>query len=112
MQMLDENCSNNTKTASGEKKRKRRRRLLYSSRCELERSRMRSSKHMSRLSAVQELMGVRIDFSGEEVTNLASIQEVVATVDATQAINKDNVNVLKGTTAQPFVRIYYIDARF
>jgi hypothetical protein len=73
MQMLDKNCSKNTESSSGQKKRKRRGKLLFSSRRVLERSRMRSSKHVSRLTAVEKIVGVKIDFSEEEVTNLASL---------------------------------------
>ena len=48
MQNLDETCSNIFESASRQKKRKRRGRLLYSSKGEVERLRMRSSKHKSR----------------------------------------------------------------
>ena len=102
--MRDENCSNNSEIAIGEKKRKKRGRLLYSSRRELERSRMRLSKHMSRLTADEKLVGVRFDFSGEEVTNLASLQEVVESIDATQAVSEDVVKVIAGTATRPIVR--------
>ena len=106
MQMQEENCSNILESATGQKKRRKRGKLLYSSRRVLQRSRMRSTKHMSRLTAVQELVGVRIDFSGEEVTNLASLHEVVAAVDATQAIIEDSVKAVKCTATQSAVRHY------
>lgn len=106
MQMRDDNCSHNTEIAVGPRRRKKRGKLLYSSRRVLQRSRMRSTKHMSRLTAVEELVGVRIDFSGEEVTNLASLHEVVAAVDATQAIIEDSVKAVKCTATQSAVRHY------
>jgi hypothetical protein len=84
MQMRDDTCSINSEIAVGQKKRKKRGRVLYSSRRELQRSRMRLSKHMSRLTVEENLVGVRIDFSGEEVTDLASLQEFVVVEDATQ----------------------------
>ena len=106
MQMLDDNCANNTEIASGQKKRKKRGRLLYSSRRVLERSRMRSSKHMSRLTAVEKPEGLRIDFSGEEVTNLGSLQEVVLEMEASQAICEVSKNAMDCTASLPIVRPY------
>lgn len=100
MQMLDDICSINSESVSRQKKRKKRGRILYSSRRELERSRMRASKHLSRLTDIEIPVGVRIDFGGgEEVTNLASLQEGVVAEDTTQASSEDNVKIMKGTVA-------------
>lgn len=66
-QMLE--GSSNYSEISSEPRRRRRQGLLFSSRRELQRSRMRSSKHKSRLIEVENSMGLRIDFGGEEVTN-------------------------------------------
>lgn len=66
MQILDEVCPSKSDCASTQKRRKKRGRLLYSSRRVLERSRMRATKHMSRLSTVEKSVGVRIDFSGAD----------------------------------------------
>ncbi len=99
MQMLDDICSINSESVSRQKKRKKRGRILYSSRRELERSRMRASKHLSRLTDIEIPVGVRIDFGGEEVTNLASLQEGVVAEDTTQAYSEDNVKIMKGTVA-------------
>ncbi len=104
MQMLDEFCTTNPESASGQKKRKKRGKLLFSSKRVLERSRMRASKYMSRLSAVEELVGVRIDFSGEEVTNLASLQEVLVAIDESEVISEDHVKVTDNTITRPSVR--------
>jgi len=104
MQMLDDICSINSESVSRQKKRKKRGRILYSSRRELERSRMRASKHLSRLTDIEIPVGVRIDFGGEEVTNLASLQEMVAAEDAPQAIREDNVKVIEGVATRSIVR--------
>ena len=106
MQMLDETCSNNTEIASGQRKRRRRGKLLYSSKRVLERSRMRANKHMSRLTPAGRSVGVRIDFDSEEVTNLASLQEVVTPDDAPQYLSEDNVKVMEGFATRPIVRHY------
>ncbi len=106
MQMQEENCSNILESATGQKKRRKRGKLLYSSRRVLARSRMRVSKHMSRLTADETHGGVRIDFCGEEVNNLASLQEEDAAMDATQSLNEENDTVVEGTTTRPTVRDY------
>jgi hypothetical protein len=49
---------------------------------------------------------VRIDFSGEEVTNLASLQEVEEAVDVKQAINEDNVERVLALATLSIVRYY------
>jgi hypothetical protein len=108
LQILEELCPNNLVSASLQKKRKKRGKLLYSSRRVLERSRMRASKHMSRLSAVEELEGVRIDFSGEDVTNLSSLQEEVAVEDASQGHKEKNVKLSEGSCSTPIVRHHYL----
>ena len=72
---------------------------------------MRSSKHVSRLTAVEKIVGVKIDFSGEEVTNLGSLQEVVEVTEATQAFIEDNVKLDDDAASQPSVRYLYIDSR-
>lgn len=51
-------------------------------------------------------MGIKIDFSRAEVTNLASLQEVVGIGDTTQAINEEIVQVIKGTSVISIVRNY------
>jgi hypothetical protein len=61
---------------------------------------------MSRLSTLENLEGVRIDFSGEEVTNLASLQEVEEAVDVKQAINEDNVERVLAHATPSIVRYY------
>jgi hypothetical protein len=61
---------------------------------------------MSRLSTLENLEGVRIDFSGEEVTNLASLQEVEEAVDVKQAINEDNVERVLALATPSIVRYY------
>lgn len=58
---------------------------------------------MSRLLDIEKLEGVRIDFGGEEVTNLASLHEAVAEAGATPAIIEENVNVIDGTASGPSV---------
>lgn len=56
--------------------------------------------------AVEKPMGIKIDFSRAEVTNLASLQEVVGIGDTTQAINEEIVQVIKGTSVISIVRNY------
>lgn len=101
--MLEGSC-NNTNHASGQKKRKRRG-LLFSSRRALDRSRMRSSKHVSRLTTVEKTVGLRIDFGGEEVTNLASLQEADAARAQDHTTGEDNATLYEGTDTRPIVRV-------
>jgi hypothetical protein len=91
--MLDGSCSKNLEYVSTQKKRKKRGRLLYSSKRELQRSKMRTSKQMTRLIGVDKSLAVKIDFGGKDVTNLASLEEVLAVEEALLGTCEDKINM-------------------
>jgi hypothetical protein len=66
---------------------------------------MKSTKHLSRLTAVEQSAVLKIDFGGEEVTNLGSSQETVAAVTRVQTSSEDNVNLCEGTDPRQIVRV-------
>jgi hypothetical protein len=101
--MLAGSCSKNLEYVSPQKKRKRRGRLLYSSKRELQRSRMRGTKQMTRLIGVENSVAMKIDFGSEEVTNLASLQEVLMAEEAFQSAREDNSSMRGGKTTVQIV---------
>ncbi len=101
--MQDESCSRHLENVSTQKKGKKRGRLLYSSKRELERSRMRSSKHLNRSTGVHKSLAVRIDFGEEDVTNLASLQEVLEAEEAAECTSGVNINLHGSKTTHPLV---------
>jgi hypothetical protein len=72
---------------------------------------MRSTKHISRLTGVENIAGLRIDFGEEEVTNLASLQEAVVAQARDQSCSEE---VYEGSAARPTVReiFFFISVEF
>jgi hypothetical protein len=72
---------------------------------------MRSTKQISRLTGVENIAGLRIDFGEEEVTNLASLQEAVVAQARDQSSSEE---VYEGRGARPTVReiFFFISVEF
>ena len=105
--MLDGGDSKNLESVITQKKRRRRGRLLYSSKRELERSKMRVSKQMTRLTGLQKSLALRIDFGEEDITNIASTQEVLATKEKPEGTNEDYVKFHESDSTQTIVSQYF-----
>jgi hypothetical protein len=101
--MLETSSSKDLEYVSAPRKRKKRGRLLYSNKRVLDRSRMRASKQMTRLTGVHNSLAVKIDFGEEEVTNLASLPELPTPEVAVQGTCEDNSRLQGNKTTQPIV---------